>query len=58
MGTKKEIIQAILEDDYFKKFMYLCNRDKRSKSNLGKVIIEKYIDEYEKIHGEIDVSNK
>lgn len=55
MGTKKKIIQAILEDEYAEKFTYLCKRDKRSASNLGAMMIEKYIDEYEKIHGEIKI---
>lgn len=55
MGTKKKIIQAILEDDYAEKFTYLCKRDRRSASNFGAMMIEKYIDEYEKIHGEIKI---
>lgn len=55
MGTKKKIIQVILEDEYADKFIQLSKRDKRSASNLGSTMIEKYIDDYEKIHGEIKV---
>lgn len=55
MPTKKPRIQAILEQEYYDKYLYLCKRDNRSESNLGKMIIEKYIDEYEKIHGEIKI---
>lgn len=55
MPTKKPRIQTILEQEYYDKFSYLCKRDKRTESNLGKMIIEKYIDEYEQIHGEIKI---
>lgn len=55
MGTKKKIIQAILENEYALKFQYLTQRDKRSASNLASMMIEKYIDDYEKVHGEIKV---
>ncbi len=53
MPTDKPRVQMILEKEYYKKYKYLCERDKRSESNLGKMIIEKYIDEYEKVHGPI-----
>lgn len=55
MPSKKPRIQAILEQKYYDKYCYLCKRDNRSESNLGKMIIEKYIDEYEKVHGEIKI---
>lgn len=53
MGTKKPIVQAILEVEYYNKFKALCKRDDRSESKLGGIIIKNYIDQYEKIHGEI-----
>ena len=53
MPTKKPRIQAILETEYYAKYQHLCKRDNRTESNMGKMIIEKYIDEYERIHGEI-----
>lgn len=56
MPTKKPRIQAILEQKYYDKYTYLCKRDKRTESNLGKMIIEKYIDDYEKLHGEIKLN--
>lgn len=55
MPTKKPRIQTILEQEYYEKYCHLCKRDNRSESNFGKMIIEKYIDEYEKIHGEIKI---
>lgn len=56
MGTNKPRIQAILEPNYYAKFKELCKRDDRTESKLGKKIIEKYIDDYEAIHGEIKVN--
>lgn len=53
MPTKKPRIQTILEEKYYKKFSYLCKRDGRSESNMSKFIIQSYIDQYEKVHGEI-----
>lgn len=53
MPTKKPRIQTILEEEYYKKFSYLCKRDGRSESNMSKFIIQGYIDQYEKVHGEI-----
>lgn len=55
MPTKKPRIQAILEQEYYDKYKYLCDRDGRSESNFGKYIIQQYIDQYEKIHGEIKI---
>ena len=53
MPTNKPRIQAILEQEYYDKFKYLQKRDKRTESNLAKLIIEQYIDQYEQIHGKI-----
>ena len=55
MPTKKPRIQAILEEEYYLKYKYLCERDGRTESNMGKFILQQYIDQYEKIHGEIKV---
>lgn len=54
MPTKKPRIQIILETEYYEKYKKLCERDDRTESKLGKRIIEKYIEEYEKIHGTIE----
>jgi len=55
MPTNKPRLQIILEPEYAEKYKTLCKRDGRTESNMGKRIIEKYIEEYEKIHGEIHV---
>lgn len=56
MPTKKPRIQALLEVDIYKKFKVLCERDTRTESQLGGIIITEYIKQYEKIHGEIKVN--
>lgn len=56
MPTKKPRLQIILENEYYEKFKAICKKDDRSESKLGKRIIEKYIDEYEIIHGEIKIN--
>lgn len=55
MGTKKPIIQCLIDVEYYKKFKMLCKKDERSESKLGGIIIKKYIDNYEEIHGEIKI---
>lgn len=57
MGTKKPIVQSILEEEYYKKFKALCKKDERSESKLGGMIIRKYIDDYEAIHGKIKIDD-
>lgn len=53
MPTKKPITQIVLTEKYSKKLKYLADQEQRSKSNQGARIIEQYIDNYEKEHGEI-----
>ena len=56
MPTNKNPIQYILDDDYFRKFLEIQKKTKRrSSSNLSRYIVEKYIDEYENKHGEIEI---
>lgn len=55
MGTKKKIIQVILEDDYAEKFEYIRERDDRSASKMGAKMIKKYIDQYEEYNGKIKI---
>lgn len=47
MPTNKPKIQIILEEDAYKKLKKLAEEDKRSLSQMGGLIIEKYIKEYE-----------
>ena len=58
MPTKKPRIQTILETEYYQKYKALCEKDGRTESNLGKYIIQNYIDQYEKIHGEIKIDKQ
>lgn len=57
MGTNKPKVQIILEPECYKKYKKLCERDDRTESKLGKRIIEKYIEDYESIHGEIKIDD-
>lgn len=53
MPSKKPIVQTVVDNEIYTKFKALCKRDERSESKLAALIIKKYIEEYEKIHGEI-----
>ena len=55
MPSKKPIIQAVMEEETYKKFKQLCVNDSRSASKLAGLIIKKYVNDYEAIHGEIKV---
>lgn len=55
MPTKKPVIQIVLTEKYSKKLDYIAKEEERSKSNQGARIIEKFIDEYEEKHGEINL---
>lgn len=55
MPSKKPIVQAVLDDNIYKKFKALCEKDERSVSKLAALIIKKYISDYEEIHGEIKI---
>ena len=52
--NKKTIIQIVLSEKYTKKLEYIAKEEERSKSNQGARIIERFIDEYEEKHGEIN----
>lgn len=47
MPTKKPKLQVILEETTYNKLKELAEEDKRSLSQMGSIIIEKYINEYE-----------
>lgn len=55
MPSKKPIIQAVMEEEIYKKFKQLCINDDRSASKLAGLIIKKYVLDYEEIHGEIKI---
>lgn len=47
MPTKKPRVQTILEEDIYKKFKELCDKEMRTESQMSGFIITKYIKEYE-----------
>ena len=55
MPSKKPSLQITLEEDVNQKLEYIQKETKRSRSNLGRYIIEKYIAEYETEFGEIPI---
>lgn len=57
MPTKKAIIQTVIENDTYNKFMSLKEKTGRSQSNLARYMIEQYIQQYEKEHGVIELSD-
>ena len=59
MPTNKNKMQYLLDDAYYHKFNVLCKKLKRkSASDMTKYIVEKFIDGYEEIHGEIKVEEE
>lgn len=59
MPTNKNKMQYLLDDTYYQKFNALCKKLKRkSASDMTKYIVEKFIDDYEEIHGEIKVEEQ
>lgn len=55
MPSRKPIVQIVLNNSYHNKLKALAELDDRSISNMGNKIIERYIDDYEKIYGEIQI---
>lgn len=53
MPSYKPKVQVLLTQEYHEKFKVLCEKERRSDSVMGAIMIEKYIDEYEAEHGEI-----
>ena len=55
MPTRKPIIQCVVEQSTYDKFINITKKEKRSKSQLGTIAIEQYIETYEKTNGTIDL---
>lgn len=53
MPSYKPKVQVLLSEEYHKKFKALCEKDRRSDSVMGAIMIEQYINDYEKKNGEI-----
>jgi len=43
MPTKKPVIQVVLEEETFAKLKTMCEKEKRSTSNMCSIIIEDYV---------------
>ncbi|MGC6178136.1 hypothetical protein [Lacrimispora sp. 38-1] len=50
MPTNKPKVQIILDEDIYIKLKEIAEKDKRSISQMGGIIIEKYVEEYETQH--------
>lgn len=57
MPTNKTIVQAVLENDTCEKFMVLKQQTGRTNSSLARYMIEQYIQQYEKEHGIIELTD-
>ena len=56
MPSNKHKMQYLLTDEYFDKFNILMKKLKRkSQSDFSIYIVEKFIDDYEELHGEIKI---
>lgn len=58
LGKNKKMIQTAINLNYYIKFKYLQKIAKREKeSDFARYIIERYIDDYERQHGEIYIKD-
>lgn len=55
MPTKKPVVQIVLSESYYKKLQILGRKEDKSNSKIGAKIIERYIDDYEKENGAINL---
>lgn len=56
MPTNKNKMQYLLDDTYYTKFNIISKKLKRkSASDMTKYIVERFIDDYEELHGEIKI---
>ena len=53
MPSYKPKVQILLNQEYHDKFKELCEKERRSDSVMGAIMIETYIDNYERENGEI-----
>jgi len=57
MPSYKPKVQILLTQEYHEKFKALCEKERRSDSVMGAIMIEKYINDYESQHGEITIED-
>ena len=58
MPSKKPYIQIRTDEKTIQKFNFIADKDRRSMSNLGEVLIINHIEEYEAEHGEIRIEEE
>lgn len=58
MPTKKPIIQTVVSEELHKKFKLLAKKELRTDSQMANYIITKYINQYEKEHGKINITKE
>jgi len=56
MPSRKRQFTLRLDEDIFLRIKYIAQQNRRSTANQIEFLIEQYIREWEKTHGEIDVS--
>lgn len=55
MPTKKPVIQTVVDTEIHAKFKHIAKKEMRTDSQFANYIITKYIDQYEKEHGTIEI---
>ncbi len=58
MPTKKPSLQAVVSNTTYDKIKFLAAQDERSLSQFTGRIIERYLEDYESEHGEIQIPEK
>jgi len=53
MPTKKPVIQTVIDEEIYKKFKNICEKEDRTESKMAAIIIKQYVEQYEKEHGRI-----
>ena len=55
MPTAKPRLQTIVEQETYEKVKYICQKEDRSESQLVKIMIKKYLEDYEDQNGSINI---
>lgn len=58
MPSKKPYIQIRTDEKTIQKFNFIADKDRRSMSNLGEVLVLNHIESYEQEHGEIIITEE
>lgn len=55
MPSPNPRLQTIVEPETYEKVKYLCEKEDRSESQIVKIMIKKYLEEYESQNGSINI---